>query len=356
MALFEIKPIDRKIYEEQIRDFLPDEIIDIHTHVWLDRFRKPKKEAKVQLVTWPDLVAKDDPIEDLVESYRLMFPDKKVTPMIFSSLRPDDDMDGGNNYVRQSAEKYGFPALLYASPKWSESELERRLKEGRFLGCKAFLDHAAPYIPENEIRVFDFFTPSMLNVLNRYGLIAMLHLPRSARLKDPVNVAQMLEIEEKYPNVKLIIAHVGRAYCEEDLGNALDILSETKNMMFDFSANCNPVVFEKLIRAMGTKRIMFGSDMPILRMRMRRECVNGRYVNVIQKGMYGDVSNDSHMREIVGEESEQLTFFMYEEIKAFRQAAERTGLTKKDVMDAFYGNARHLLDNVEENLSNMLRG
>lgn len=38
----------------------------------------------------------------------------------------------------------------------------------------------------------------------------MLHIPRDGRLKDPVNLAQMMEIEEKYPKVKLIIAHVGR--------------------------------------------------------------------------------------------------------------------------------------------------
>ena len=43
------------------------------------------------------------------------------------------------------------------------------------------------------------------------------------------------EIEQKYPNVKLIVAHIGRAYSPEDLGDALDVLGkETKNMLFDF--------------------------------------------------------------------------------------------------------------------------
>ena len=48
----------------------------------------------------------------------------------------------------------------------------------------------------------------------------MLHISRPARLKDPVNLAQLLEIEEKYPNVKLIVAHIGRAYTPEDIGDA----------------------------------------------------------------------------------------------------------------------------------------
>ena len=33
MPLFEVKDIDRKIYEEELRDFLPERMIDIHTHV-----------------------------------------------------------------------------------------------------------------------------------------------------------------------------------------------------------------------------------------------------------------------------------------------------------------------------------
>ncbi len=153
----------------------------------------------------------------------------------------------------------------------------------------------------------------------------------------------MLEIEKKYPNVKLIIAHVGRAYCNEDVGNAFEVLSGTKNMMFDFSANTNSWVFEQLIRAVGPKRILFGSDMPVLRMRSRRICENGTYINLVPKNLYGDVSNDTHMREVEGDAAEKLTFFMYEEIDAFRRAAEATNLSRKDIDDIFYSNAKRLL-------------
>ena len=38
MALFEVTAYDKKIYEEELRDFLPDKILDVHTHVWLDSF------------------------------------------------------------------------------------------------------------------------------------------------------------------------------------------------------------------------------------------------------------------------------------------------------------------------------
>ncbi len=153
----------------------------------------------------------------------------------------------------------------------------------------------------------------------------------------------MLEIERNYPKVKLIIAHVGRAYCPEDVGNAFEVLAETQNMRFDFSANANAWVFEQLINAVGPKRIMFGSDMPITQMRMKRICENGTYINLVPQGLYGDVTGDKNMREVPPEQAERLTFFIYEQIEAFRQAAEATGLIDGDIEDIFCQNAYRII-------------
>ncbi|HHW30997.1 MAG TPA: amidohydrolase [Clostridiaceae bacterium] len=342
--LFEVKPFDKAFYEEKLKSFLPSKFVDIHTHIWHERFRVENAKAPVRGQSWPGRVAKQNPIEDLVETYKLMFPDKNVIPLLFGQPSFDYDIDALNDYVEACAKEYKYPALALAVPDWSQEKFENVILKGGFLGCKVYLNFAAPYIPQDEIRIFDFLPPHQLEVLDKHGWVVVLHIPRKARLKDPVNLAQMLEIEKKYPNVKLIIAHVGRAYCPEDVGNAFEVLAETKNMMFDFCANTNQWVFEQLIKAVGSKRILFGSDMPILRMRSRRICENGTYVNLIPKGLYGDVSGDIHMREVEGEEAEKITFFMYEEIDAFRRAAEATGLTAADIEDIFYNNAAKLLN------------
>jgi predicted TIM-barrel fold metal-dependent hydrolase len=166
-----------------------------------------------------------------------------------------------------------------------------------------------------------------------------LHIPRSGRLKDPVNLEQMVEIEKRYPNACVVIAHIGRAYCNSDVGNAFEVLAETENMLFDFSANTNGDVMAQLLRAVGPKRVLFGSDLPIVRMRMRRVCEGGVYINLVPPGLYGDVSDDPHMREVTPEEGENLSYFMYEELFAFRRAAEEVGLTAEEVEDVCYGNA-----------------
>lgn len=347
-SLFEVKAVDEKVYEERIRDFLPPKIIDVHTHVWLHRFRQSSVDPLGRAVTWPSRVARDNPIEDLVGTYRLMFPDKQVTPLIFSSLRLYDDFEAGNDYIRKCSGEWHFPSLLFARPDWTAQEFKQRMIDGGFLGCKTYLTLSPSYLPEKEIRIFDFLPHHQLDVLNRHGLIAMLHIPRDGRLKDRVNLAQMLEIERSYPDIQLIIAHVGRAYCPEDIGDAFEVLSDAKKMKFDFSANTNQYVFECLIKAVGPKRIMFGSDLPVTRMRMRRICEDGRYINIIPRGLYGDVSGDSHMRETDGRDADNLTFFMYEEIDALRRAAEACKLGKADIEDIFYNNAKNMINGIRK--------
>lgn len=341
--LLEVKEIDREFYRERLQDFLPDKIIDIHTHVWLAEFQAPAHAGPVRTVTWPRRVAVDNSIEDLMETYRLLFPDQQVTPMIFPGMRVGSNFEAANAYVEQCTRKHTLPGLTLAAPGWTASELEDKILSQKSQGVKVYLTYANADIPVSDITIFDFLPSHQLEILNKHGWIVMLHIPRDLRLKDPVNLAQMLEIERTYPNVKLIIAHVGRAYCIEDVGNAFEVLTETQKMMFDFSANTNQEVFEQLIKAVGPRRIMFGSDMPITQMRMKRICENRTYINLVPQGLYGDVTGDKNMREAPPEEAEKLTFFIYEQIEAFRQAAEACGLIDGDIEDIFHHNAYRII-------------
>ncbi|MCI8852546.1 MAG: amidohydrolase family protein [Lachnospiraceae bacterium] len=352
MALFEVTEYDREIYERELKDFLPEEMIDIHTHIWLDHMRRPKPLAPGEVkrtVTWPSLVAKDNSVEDLQETYRLMFPDKRVTPLMFTSGEREAFPEL-NNYVKECAAKTGYPALYYSCPEQSGEELEQKIREGGFLGLKSYLDLSPAYLPEKEIRIFDFFPKYQLRKMNEMKAIIMLHIPRDGRLKDPVNLAQIRELKQEFPDIRLIIAHIGRAYVESDVGNAFEVLSDCTDLMFDFCANCCEFAITKLLESVGPKRAMFGSDMPILRMRTHRIEENGTYINLIPPGLYGDPSQDRHLREVSPEEAKRITFFMYEEILAFKRAAIKLGLTKEDVYDVFCGNAKRLIEGARRDI------
>lgn len=348
MALFQVTDYDRQVWETELKDWLPDSIIDIHTHVWLNSLKDaPKGGAQHFTVSWPSLVAPDNSIEDLQETYELMFPGKKVKSLMFTA---GGASAANNQYVSQSSAKSGFPALYYSHPEETAEQLRAKIISGGFLGLKSYLDFAPKYIPDDEIRILDFFPPHQLELMNELGGIVMCHIPRSTRLKDPMNYEQIALIKEKWPNIRFIVAHIGRAYTHGDIGDAFTRLDQFPDLMYDFCANCCEYAIEELLKHAGPKHAMFGTDMPILRMRTRRIEENGTYINLVEKGLYGDVSGDSHMREVSKEEAESITFFAYEELLALKQACTALGLSKEDVEDIMFNNAFNLIDGASKDI------
>ena len=323
---------DLKVYNEELRDFLPDNIVDSHAHIWrvcddeYDRSKFPKK--------WTNRVAGECPIEDLMATYESFFEGKKVIPVIFgnSVARAIEH----NAYVKSVIKDYNFPALYWTRYEMTDDFLEENVLSGGFSGLKPYLGGCKQGVIPAEANVFDFLPKNHLALADKHGWKVVLHLSKSKRLKDENNLKELLEIEQKYPNLKLIVAHVGRAYADEDVGNAFELLKDTKNMIFDFSANTNSSVITKCIETVGVKRVLFGTDLPIAKMKMKRVVENGNYINIIPRGLYGDVSNDSHMRET---DDKNITNFTYEILRAFKKSATDLTLTRKDVEDIMCNNA-----------------
>lgn len=341
----QLTTIDNAFYERQLKGFLPTRIVDIHAHVWLKSFVTTQSNIE-RGAQWASKVASENSLEELLADYSVLLPGQQVTPLLFGWPDRHIDVNANNRWVSVQAKQHHLPTLFVSIPNMSPQELEAQVMTGGFLGLKPYLEFAPVHLTADRISIFDFLPKAHLEVANAHHWIVMLHLPRSGRLQDPDNLAQMLEIERKYPQVQLIIAHLGRAYCLQDLGNAFETLRRTDRMLFDFSANTNSEVMLQFIRVVGSKRLVFGSDMPITRMRMRRICENGTYINLVPPKLYGEVHNDPHMREVSRTDAEQLSFFLYEELRAIRKAAELSGLTEADIENIFYHNAQHLFENL----------
>jgi predicted TIM-barrel fold metal-dependent hydrolase len=339
--------VDMPFFHENLKDFLPDQIIDIHAHVNNPKDTESDWEENASWqspsASWPQLVSPHGmSLPSLLASYILMFPGKYVKPMIFGG--------SSNEYVATQAKRFNLWSLIRTIPSWSVNELEKRVKDGGFNGLKPYpttvkkpgvvYDQSSvePGSKIREIDIFDFIPRSHLELANEKKWLVMIHIPRAERLSDPVNIKQLLEIDNKYSDAKVIVAHVGRAYCPRYGIEGLDALKNSQNLLFDISANTNQTVFEKLIETVGPDRILFGSDMPIFAVHARRICEGDNYVNIVLDAFW----KDSHTR--YGSPEDRITFFLYEEIAAFKRAAEEKGLDEREIKKIFFENARRILE------------
>ena len=283
MSFLDIKPCDRAFYQRELQNFLPDTFIDCHTHIWLDEQNHFCEDTASRSCAWPNMVARDNSVEDLQETNRLLFPGKQVISVLYGQPMVTIDLKRNNDYVAACAERLGWPALYISHPSQSCDSIEREIaRHPCFRGLKVYLQFAPSYIPSNEIRIYDFLPPEHLALANRHGWVVQLHIARPRRLADPLNYVQLREIEEKYPDLQLLVAHLGRAYADEDVGDALEYLKHTKKTVWDFTANTNQHVMERVLDLFGPDRFIYGTDFPIFRMKARRTVENGFYINEIQ--------------------------------------------------------------------------
>ena len=330
---FKLTDYDKEVYREELLEFLPKYIVDSHTHVYPKSANKPSNKPKY----WPNRVAEDNTIEDINQTYLDLFPCNKVVPVIFGN--PEGFLDLNNKYCSEKAKEYNYPALFLTDYDMTYDFLEEEVIKGGFQGLKPYCCNCKKGVLGADAGIFDFLPHEHLKVADKHGWKVVLHISQRDRLKNEQNIRELMEIEQKYPNVKLIVAHIGRAYVESDFGNAFDTLKNTKNMLFDFCANTLPLATEKCIEAVGTKRVLFGTDLPIAKMRMYRVDENGYYVNVVPRGSLGDLTGAEHMRE---SDEENITNFTYEIIRGFKKTAEKLSLSKKDVEDIMCNNSAQL--------------
>ena len=69
---------DKRVYEEELKDFLPEKIIDVHTHCWENKSGSNVVVASQRSVQWVVSIAGSNTVEELDERYADAFPQPSV--------------------------------------------------------------------------------------------------------------------------------------------------------------------------------------------------------------------------------------------------------------------------------------
>lgn len=330
-----IRQADRRLYRREIAPWLPPRIIDCHVHVGLPEHVGPISPERLKS-NWAYEVGVSQSWEDLRGSLDMLFPDREVSVLAFGTPLRETDLEANNAYALQGSKQpaNNACALMVTRPEWDADVIAAGLDRG-FAGIKPYPDLAPE--TENEPTIFDFLPHSHMRVLNERSAMVTLHLPRAGRLSDERNIADLLEISERYASVRVVLAHIGRAFCLPFAEKGLPHFADRPAICFDISANLNPDVIRLALEIVGPDRLLYGSDLPITLIRGVREHVGENYVNYTD----GDFSWNTNRKS--PEEESRYTFYLYEELKALISAVRSTGMGAEAMEKILYSNASRML-------------
>ncbi|NLG23856.1 MAG: amidohydrolase family protein, partial [Clostridiales bacterium] len=164
----------------------------------------------------------------------------------------------------------------------------------------------------------------------RLRLPIVMHLPRAGRMPDEDNIRELREIRQRYPDLTMIIAHLGRCYTPYHLGLALERLGgDIGGFYFDTAAVLNPDVLRMGFDHLSPRQILFGTDQPIFLWHGYREWTRTKYVNLARE----DFPWNTHRKD--AETEAGYTLFVYRQLDNILAELDRFGADKA-VRDAVF--------------------
>ncbi len=315
---------DRILY-----DFLPETVFDAHVHLF---------DVPVKSLGAKDFRRKFHGhfgAEDYSAFAESLFPGKDFKMAGFGMPEPAADCPAADRFVGQYADNCRVFGLALARPGEPVAVLERRMHRYKLCGLKPYPDFVSDKSPA-DAELVDMLSPEQLALAEKYGWAVMVHLPRRMRLADPLNREQLILWAKAYPNVKFIVAHLGRSYFFKGIEGELDALLPYENLYFDTAMINNDRVLEYAFRKLPRERILFGTDAPISLLLGKALEINDQYLYLMGEDYAIGTCLDGRGAPI------EFTTFYREQLAACRTAALAAGLTSGEIENFFRYNAETL--------------
>jgi uncharacterized protein len=350
--VWDYRPVDLTFWQEHLADWLPEKIIDAHTHVADPRLRREPLTDEMRRQYWVNEVFEPIDAPTARRCYETVFHRRLERCVAFGIPDLAFDLDGGNDYLIAQNQTLGWHSLVLLDPHWSPERVAAELQRPTVIGLKpyyALLGHDPSTRDAHlEASIFEFLPHRLLEVADQYRAWITLHVPKAARLGHPDNLREVRELRRRYPRITLVIAHLGRCYTEPHAREALPALAEDPELYFDTSAVLNPDSHRVALECLGPRRLLYGSDCPIMYLRGRRQYQGRSYVNRTDYPFYFNREREAPEVEA------RYTLYLYEDLRAIRQACEQLGITTRaDIRALFHDNAAALIERIRRERSQL---
>ena len=325
---------DKQFYKEYLKSRMPEQIFDFHIHLNLPEHVPEISEERIHS-DWAFESGLLLPVETAKAYAGRMFPDSLYKMAGFPWPIKEADLTANNEYLKEERKKGNALPFMAVAPWHEESYIEEQLPY--FAGFKPYPDLVAGE-KGADISIFSFMPHWQLRILDRQKKTVVLHLPRKGRIADKDNIRELLELRQQYPDIQIVIAHLGRSFNPCYLEAALEEMKEEAGGFFwDTAAVLNPDVYKTAFEKLPEERILYGTDAPIMLWHGKRRWTYDTYINLEREPF-----SWNHHEEGVQKEG-QYTLFIYEQLKNIFDTAEMLEKDREFIRKLFCKNAEHLL-------------
>lgn len=328
---------DQKFFDREVRGFLPSKIFDAHVH-FFDASCLLPDAAFPASHPYSKFGGTFGP-SHYREWAQDALPGVEIYANHFGHPGFESDRDASAAYAGKISDNRKRFGMALVAPEDSADSVRQRVEQNQLVGLKPYPNFVTGK-PVAEVTIHEMLPAAHMAVADELGLAVMLHIPRPGRLADPVNQTQMVELCQRYPNARIIFAHVGRAYYLSNAVGFMDGISACPNAWIDTSMVNHEGVLEYAFNNFPRDRILFGSDAPFALIRGKSVEVNDQYAYL--------VGEDYAMGSTIFDANETVSFttFYYEQLRGIKLAAERAGLSGREIEDIFFNNASRLFGTV----------
>jgi glutamate-1-semialdehyde 2,1-aminomutase len=332
MASWQLTDADRAFIAREVEPFLPGKIFDAHAHLFRHAHYAPGGPPP-QLEGTPAEIG----LAVFREYIGWIHPGGRTRGGLFFGLAFTGDREGNNAYVAAevaAGPADGFQALgqMVIAPGMDPEYVRQTVRANGFVGLKPYHTMAQVEGPTFLAPIESYLIEEHVRIAHEEGLAITLHMVRDRALADPANQAAIRRYCQRYPNMRLILAHAARGFNPWHTIEGVHSLIGLDNVWFDTSAVTEAGAFEAIVETMGHRRLMYGSDFYVSHLRGRCVAIGDSFHWFYAEEMNLAEKHTTLQPVLVGLES----------LRSLALACRRLKLSDGQVEDIFYNNAAEL--------------
>lgn len=327
MRDWEFSDIDRDLFARELDSFIPDKIFDAHAH-WYRAVDFPVDAVPELVKSGPEVAGHDAYQAAMVD----LLPRRQLEGLFFPFPHAGLDVDAANAFLHSELTRH--PASrghMLVTPDMDAEMIRESVRRRGFVGLKCYHVYSS-HRPTFESSIPGFLPEAQVRIAHEEGLSITLHMVRSRALADKSNQAEIREYCQRYPDMRLILAHAARGFNPHHTITGIESLRGLDNLWFDTSAVTDSGAIEAILSTFGFRRVLYGSDFPVSQLR-------GRCVALGDSFLWIDSSN-TNLAVPYG--TIELALVGHESLRTLKVAARATGLSDSQVEAVFADNAFEL--------------